>query len=109
MRTIGKADGIHGLYLLSLAFNHTTTIACSISATIWYHRLGHLSLKRLSSMKSILGLSDLHSLPCHICPIAKQRRLSFPFNNNVADAVFDLIVIFGVPLRYLLMMVIVFS
>lgn len=50
-----------------------------------------MSLKRLSSMKSIIELSNLHSLPCHICPLAKQRQLSFPFNNNVADAIFDLI------------------
>lgn len=29
--------------------------------------------------------------PCHICPLAKQRRLSFHFHNNVASAPFDLI------------------
>ena len=29
--------------------------------------------------------------PCYICPLAKQKRLSFPSHNNMSDSPFDLI------------------
>lgn len=66
-------------------------IVCSVSIVTWHHHLGHLSHKRLTSMKSILGNLNSHVVPCHICPFAKQRRLSFPFNNHVAASTFDLV------------------
>lgn len=42
-------------------------------------------------MKDSLHFTNTDMNVCHICPLAKQRRLSFPFNNNVANDVFDLI------------------
>lgn len=71
LKTIDKADCHHGLYLLTTTAPHAA-IVCSLSSNTWHHRLGHLSPKRLHSMKSVLGLSDPCTLPCHIYPLAKQ-------------------------------------
>lgn len=46
---------------------------------------------RLNLLKPTLHFKDTHNTCCHICPLAKQRRLSFPAHNHVAENVFDLI------------------
>ena len=33
----------------------------------------------------------MKSQPCYICPLAKQRRLSFASNNNTSACMFDLV------------------
>ncbi|XP_012851790.1 PREDICTED: uncharacterized protein LOC105971482 [Erythranthe guttata] len=65
------------------------------SATVWHKRLGHMPFKKLSFLKAFLPVSLGFSAPkdscCHVCPVAKQKRLSFPSHNHVVDHVFDLI------------------
>lgn len=88
-----EASIFQRLYLLDLSdfIEENNVTICSVSTPIWHNRLGHLSSKRLLSMRSVLGFSNSSKPPCHVCPLAKQRRLSFPFNNNVASSPFDLI------------------
>ena len=51
-------------------------------STIWHFRLGHPSFNNMlpSVLHSFFGVCIDG---CIVCPLAKQRRLSFPFNNNV--------------------------
>lgn len=93
LKMIGRANCEQGLYLLRSTHVDSSrpVVTCFVSSNVWHTRLGHLSSKRLLSMKSVLGIPNTHVSPCYICPFAKQRRLSFPFNNNVASAVFDIV------------------
>ena len=52
---------------------------------IWHTRLGHSSISQLSGLKDVLSfdssmLNKNHL--CEICPLAKQKRLSFESHNN---------------------------
>lgn len=95
---IGRAECSNGLYLLappdkSLLTYQTHVVVHAVSLDAWHNRLGHLSHMSLNSMKNALHVSSNmsdHSI-CHTCPLAKQRRMSFPFNNKVVAAVFDLV------------------
>ena len=43
-------------------------------------------------MKSVLpDLTAISSEICEICPLAKHKRLPFPFHNHVSEFPFDLI------------------
>ena len=64
--------------VFSLAVNN-------VNAHIWHHRLGHLSNKRLSLLQDQLHFNKNGLLlPCNICPLSKQRRLSFVSNNHLS-------------------------
>lgn len=97
LMTIGRASCLNGLYMLTspdkLSPSYVATICSAITFTTWHHRLGHISSKRLLTMKDSLHISTKspNCSPCRICPLAKQRRLSFPFNNHVASSPFDVI------------------
>jgi len=105
-KKIGRGDLLHGLYVLNLKDTHST---CNISinnfcinvvsktctqAINWHNHFGHVS----DSVLKILSNKILFSIPnefstksCYVCPIAKFRRLSFLFVNNISDQPFDLI------------------
>ncbi|XP_022871010.1 uncharacterized protein LOC111390234 [Olea europaea var. sylvestris] len=108
MKMIGKGERAEDLYIIDTGcFNsmHNNVVSfdfsCNsvrssgnINSHIWHHRLGHLSFKKLDMMKDLLKFDvrkkDFH-IPCHVCPLAKQRRLSFVSNNHLSHAAFDLI------------------
>ena len=100
----------HGLYLLQrldcvspsslsnhlikhkLGFSSHFVNAVSSMPRIWHFRLGHPSLNKLVSLQDSLFVSfDTCTDICNICPMAKQKRLPFPFNNNFSYSPFDLI------------------
>ncbi|XP_065620096.1 uncharacterized protein LOC136063519 [Quercus suber] len=66
-----------------------------IPASIWHSRLGHPSDAKISVLKNVLP--DLHfnksvsNQICEICPLAKHKRIPFPFPNHVSEFPFDLI------------------
>ena len=95
-RMIGRGERVEGLYIfdtknvynqsfaLVSVSNKSNKIVMStyvnhVSAKIWHHRLGHPSHKRFDSLKSVLHCKDkvYPGAPCCICPLAKQRQLSF--------------------------------
>lgn len=44
------------------------------------------------TIKLHCNISNLHNKrPCYICPLAKQRKLSFVSHNNMSSSPFDLI------------------
>ena len=63
-----------------------------IPASVWHSRLGHPSDAKISILKSVLpDLTAISSEICEICPLAKHKRLPFPFHNHVSEFPFDLI------------------
>ncbi|KAL5557118.1 hypothetical protein UlMin_039354 [Ulmus minor] len=95
-KMIGKGEKFEGLYVLDAATLRSvfTAYANNISAHVWHNRLGHLSFKRLDSLKNQLLYDNSEfnkTIPCYICPLAKQRRLSFTSNNHMSQFPFDLV------------------
>ena len=80
---------------------HSSTSFPSASAThttslcdLWHYRLGHISLSRLALITDpiITHNRTFHNpIPCSICPLAKQRRVSFPTSAHSALNNFDLV------------------
>lgn len=67
------------------------SVSMSSDVHIWHHRLGHMST---SEFKYIDCLASFHhSCPsvCHVCPRAKQHRLSFPLSSIKSSAIFELL------------------
>ena len=65
-----------------------------VSVEMWHARLGHLSDQRLHVLKDSLPLFNNKSpsvTNCPICPLAKQKRLSFPSHNHKSSSIFYLI------------------
>ena len=59
---------------------------------LWHFRLGHPSFNKLSSLQDVLPLfSTKCNDICTICPLAKQKGLPFPSNNNMCTEPFALI------------------
>lgn len=56
-------------------------------------RLGHGSDNKFSALQSVIpDVTSFHSnKDCLVCPIAKQKRLPFPFLNHMCSHAFDLI------------------
>ena len=108
---IGRAELLEGLYVFKVVSSSTFAAAspssivsslCSFYSScmnktpfdIWHARLGHLSDQRLSVLRHHLSLPDCRFpfvANCSICPLAKERRLSFTFVNDMCSAAFDMI------------------
>ena len=98
---IGKGDQISNLYVLN-AMDMASSISlqqfasCSsvvVDVGLWHSRLGHPSMSKTDSIIDVLGLKHMNKEPFHfaICPLAKQKRLSFPSQNNMSSHAFDLL------------------
>ena len=70
------------------SMNCTLVNSISILSKLWHFRLGHPSIK-----KSVVHFSSqtCNDICCNVCPLAKQKRLPFLFNNNVCSNAFDFI------------------
>ena len=82
-----------GLYVLDkeAAVPHQNYVN-QVTARVWHNRLGHPSNAKLNILREVLHFHSVNnSSPCCICPLAKQRRLSFPLSKNMSDSVLDLI------------------
>ncbi|KAL5577040.1 hypothetical protein UlMin_018739 [Ulmus minor] len=78
-KTIGKGDKLEDLYVLDSTALQSQSIAYvnSVSARVWHNRLGHLSFKKLDSLRSHLDLDSTKynkADPCYICPLIKVFR-----------------------------------
>lgn len=65
-----------------------------VSVKTWHNRVGHVSHKVLHHLSNKLHcaipVSDSFSL-CDVCPLSKQKRLSFTSNHHMATNIFDLV------------------
>lgn len=102
-RTIGLAEQQGSFYHLKSGYcnlnvahhisSNSVPKSCNISSNnLWHYRLGHMSftmLKILQTDNSAIFFSD--SSPSEICPLAKQRKLSFPSSQHISQHIFDLV------------------
>ncbi|GAB2289286.1 hypothetical protein Dimus_038040 [Dionaea muscipula] len=59
---------------------------------LWHRRLGHLSSSRLSFLHgSIPEINVTQHKHCRICPLTKQRILSFPMSTHTSTSIFELV------------------
>lgn len=98
VKRIGKYED--GLYILnpstptagsSPKCMSTEASAFSSSTQLWHLRLGHAPtpLLKIPVIKNLL--LDTTHYNCHVCPLAKQTRLSFPTSISQTTAMFDLV------------------
>lgn len=109
---IGRGERLADLYILNDSTTDVTQSHCrsllqnacvsvsssvnNVNAHVWHHRLGHLSFQKLKLLKDQLHMlcnkdGSHMSIPYDICPLAKQRRLSFTSHNHISPNAFDLI------------------
>lgn len=94
---IGKGFLQQNLYVLDIGVSATSNAFCGslhVDEDLWHQRLGHPLPAKLQSLSSLLSLSKFSlstSSHCHVCPLAKQKRLPFVSNNNFSENPFDLI------------------
>ena len=69
-----------------------TTSASFASSLLWHARLGHPSDIKLKALgHNIPSLQFFCNKACHICLMAKLKRLPFPFTNKICVCAFDLV------------------
>ena len=109
-KTIGMGEVHNGLYLLQKGTSRTTPLSDHLSnhksfksafsssvsskdmSILWHFRLSHPSLSRMSVLQNILPyFSSKCTDVCTICPLAKQKRLPSPSQNNLCNEPFSLI------------------
>ena len=83
-------------YNINGVFSHFTTATStrvpSQSSSIWHARLGHPSDVKINTLcHVILSLQPSCKKDCQICPMAKLKRLPFPFHNKISNYAFDLV------------------
>ncbi|KAL0385511.1 UNVERIFIED_CONTAM: Copia protein [Sesamum radiatum] len=74
---------------VSSSFSFTSQVS-DTDFLLWHKRLGHPShkvLEHVPMLKSSIKCMDV----CHICPLAKQHRLSFPSSSSTTLKPFELI------------------
>ena len=100
---IGKGSRFGNLYILHLdsgnipatstieQISHSDNVVNAVSVDVWHMRLGHPSFSKLKCISDVLQLSNRTPSLCEICPLAKQKHLSFPHSDSVSANIFDLI------------------
>lgn len=100
MRTIGRVELLHGLYM----FSHTASLAKVVGSVhtsivhndsffdLWHFRLGHPSFKVLHHVSSVFPYVQTQSKGvCEYCHFAKQQKLPFHHCSSCSINSFDLI------------------
>jgi len=84
-RMLGHGRRVANLYVMDVEDTNVSVNAI-VDISTWHNRLGHASLQRLDVISESLGTTkhkNKGSDYCHVCHLAKQRKLSFPSQNNV--------------------------
>jgi hypothetical protein len=108
--TIGVGREANGLYYLlddpavpasdvfSSSFSNSVHFPISahvksVATDLWHYRMGHLSHSRLKLLHSNNPqiACDLLDTPCTVCPLARQKRLSFPHSVSCSSSIFALV------------------
>ncbi|CAA7043502.1 unnamed protein product [Microthlaspi erraticum] len=97
---IGQGEEISNLYVLDVSLIlKTSSLSTSfftnvvVDSSLWHNRLGHPSDYKIDFVTDVLGIKQKNKrrLPCAICPLAKQKHLSFDSKNNMCANAFDLL------------------
>lgn len=80
-------------YKLGAVFHpFSTAISHYDTSFLWHARLGHPSDLKLHALSHVIpSLQFSCNKDCQVCPMAKLKRLPFPFNNKISDYPFDLV------------------
>jgi len=92
-RMLGQGRRIANLYVLDIE-DPIVSVNAVVDISMWHRRLGHASLQRLDVISDSLGTTkpkNKGSDYCHVCHLAKQRKLPFPSQNKVCNEIFDLL------------------
>lgn len=89
-KVIGTAKRIENLYILESFTVDNSLCSNVVSMDLWHTRLGHPS-NRIKSLFPSLNNTDVQYDVCHICPLAKQKKLPFILNPKLSTAPFDLV------------------
>ncbi|GAA0149387.1 transmembrane signal receptor [Lithospermum erythrorhizon] len=108
-KVFGVAKESNGLYVLnSMSFNtqevskytsflqnvpsdsvvHTVKV---FDAKVWHNRLGHTSGVVMQHMFPLSSVNSMNNIPCVVCPLAKQQRLSFNKSVSSSSDIFQLV------------------
>jgi hypothetical protein len=99
-RTIGLAEAESGLYHIHKPSDQSTESSpprsiiksCIVATDLWHLRLGHIPISKLNLLNKIdSSVTSTGKSICDICPLAKQKRLSFPLSMHTSTQVFQLI------------------
>ncbi|KAL0534469.1 hypothetical protein IC582_028760 [Cucumis melo] len=94
-KKISSAKLFQGLYIIDQPTCFPSICAVTANkASLWNQRMGHPSIETINSLQIPLFLkpSTVDKMShCTICPLAKQRKLSFTSNNHLSSNAFDLI------------------
>lgn len=77
-----------------MSFNSVCNVSSTSDFNKGHARLGHPFDKHLFALKDILKFDTFHITSqhsCLVCPLSKQKCLSFHAYNNIADKPFDLV------------------
>lgn len=91
--TIGQGRRVANLYVLDVK-SSPMKINAVVDISLWHKRLGHPSYTRLDKISEALGTTkhknkgDAH---CHVCHLAKQKKLSYSSQNHICTASFQLL------------------
>lgn len=94
---IGRGILLHNLYIFQPDSSPLISYfsgSLPVDGILWHQRLGYLSSDKLQIFFDTLSVSKSMlsiSLPCSICPLAKQKKLPFESNNHRYVAPFDLV------------------
>ncbi|KAG7593249.1 Retrotransposon Copia-like N-terminal [Arabidopsis thaliana x Arabidopsis arenosa] len=91
--TSGKGRRVANLYLLDVE-DSGVSVNAVVDVSMWHKRLGHPSFSRLDVLSESLGTTrhkNKSSAFCHVCHLAKQRKLSFSSQNNICNNNFELL------------------
>ncbi|XP_075636697.1 uncharacterized protein LOC142608926 [Castanea sativa] len=95
--TLGLGRECNGLYLLDESKSTSPSISArlyvhKIPSHVWHSRLGHLSNAKLALMKNngVPLFTSVETFTFEICPLAKQKRLSFNKSSHISNNCFDL-------------------
>lgn len=65
-----------------------------VDVSMWHKRLEHPSFSRLDVISQSLGTTrhkNKGTSFCHVCHLAKQRKLSYPSPNKICNSIFELL------------------
>ncbi|KAG7554602.1 Retrotransposon Copia-like N-terminal [Arabidopsis suecica] len=91
--TIGKGRRVANLYVLDVEETEISVNAV-VDVSMWHKRLGHPSFSRLDVISESLGTTRHKNKGlayCHICHLAKQKKLSYHSQNHICNTNLELL------------------
>ena len=112
-KTIGVGKLFNNLYLLQVSpdcksisgvssilqsifdslVNFVSNVPVVSKPFLWHLRLGHVSDNKLNTLHNYIPdvIQFQSNKDCVLCPIAKQKKLPFPYSNHISSNAFDIV------------------